>query len=156
MAGNTVVKTKVVWPYKIAFHKLLLQIISDNYGTPKKKIGKMTLLSLLFIAKGSNTKHSCKSYLWERCNALHGLKEEAEKMEEFSTKITPETNRAVQGQKLGKIRKGRLHMVDINLKRVGLSLMIPVFTPTSCYCSSVTQIYWVSNFSNSFGLNSEF
>lgn len=99
MAGNTVVKTKVVWPYKTAFHKLLLQIISDNCGTLKKKIGKMTLLGLLSIAKGSNTKYSCKSYLWRRFNTLHGLKEEAEKKEEFSTKITPVTNRAVQGQK---------------------------------------------------------
>lgn len=59
----------------------------------------MTLLGLLFIAKVSNTKDICKCYLWRRFNALHGLKEEAEKMEEFSTKITPETKRAVQGQK---------------------------------------------------------
>lgn len=59
----------------------------------------MTLLGLLSIAKGSNTKYSCKSYLWRRFNTLHGLKEEAEKKEEFSTKITPVTNRAVQGQK---------------------------------------------------------
>ena len=59
----------------------------------------MTLLGLLFIAKVLNTKYSCKSYLWRRSNALHGLKEEAEKMEEFSTKIIPETNKAVQGQK---------------------------------------------------------
>lgn len=83
----------------------------------------MTLRGLLFIAKGLDTKEQWKLSL---DSSLQGLKKGSEKKQEFSTKTTPETNRAFQGEKKKnqKMRKCKwLLMVTMNLKRAGLSLI---------------------------------
>ena len=61
----------------------------------------MTLRGLLFNAKGLDTKQQWKLSL---DSSLKGLKKGSEKRQKFSTKTTPGTNRAFQGEKK-KIRK---------------------------------------------------
>lgn len=83
-------------------------------------------------------------------------------MQEFSTKTTPETNRVVsQGEKKEKMKTGRrFFMVNMNLKRAGLSLIRFVssnklaasLSPLSLKCTKCPT----SQLANSFAPNSEF
>lgn len=112
----------------------------------------MILLGLLFIPKSLDTKHSCESYLWTgRIKALHGLKRKWKKMQEFSKKTHTWNKQGSSGTEKGKNEdRQEIHQHESEESRSVWFNSCLHINKMLVFPTSVTQIYWMSNFSCKF------